>query len=201
MLGVDMSPEEIDNVIDLMAKTKAVLPNVRLFLISETKMLRIYRGSHNIGWSRNNFGLFLPNKFDRGEVLDCFAKLEFLINEMIQLHVLGYASGKSYCMDDLLENIDLFSRIRLLNGWDKIITNKLMDLIMKLKEVRNGLAHKWDERDVTYKKIPLSVLTNFKIFRADFENAWTQLIAAYRTQLLKIDIKTIMLLINSPTET
>jgi hypothetical protein len=185
-----MTSDEIDELINLIPRLEpAQLLNIRLFLISKTRMVRIYRGKHQFSWSRSDFGLLLPDSLDRGKILDCFATLEFLLNEIIQLHLLGCSADKSDCLDDLLENIDFFSRVKLLNRWNKLINDELKNIIIELKSVRNGLAHKWSEDDVNYKGGSLKA--NFKLFIDDLKKAWGQLIVAYRTQLEKVDLNSI----------
>jgi hypothetical protein len=89
-------------------------------------------------------------KPERGDILDIFSKLEFLVNELIQAKLLSLFSPDASFLEDVLENVDLFSRIRLPQQWG-IIGNKLWAIMMNLKQVRNGLAHKWKEAEVNYK--------------------------------------------------
>jgi hypothetical protein len=62
-------------------------------------------------------------KPERGDILDIFSKLEFLVNELIQAKLLSLFSPDASFLEDVLENVDLFSRIRLPQQWELLETN------------------------------------------------------------------------------
>ena len=61
---------------------------------------------------------------------------------------------------------------------------------MKTKQVRNGLAHRWDEKEVEYKEKPLC--KNLSQFIEDMIYIWNELIKVYDKQQNKINIKSII---------
>lgn len=126
---------------------------------------------------------------ERGKILDVFAKLEFLVNELIQAKLLGLFSPNAPLLEDVLEYVDFFSRIKLIQEWaiiDKKTDKELVSIIMELKQVRNGLAHKWKESEVNYKGEKLT--QNFEYFKQDLEKVWIGLVTVYmKEQASKID--------------
>lgn len=157
--------------------------NLRLFLITDTEYLRIYKGK--VEMNHFPFGFVKGLKLDRGNILDFFSKVEFFINEIIQLKLLGFNSDKYGMLDDVLENVDLFSRIKILNDW-KIIDDKLKNKFNETKKVRNGFAHLWSESEIEYQGKPIK--ETFPKFKSDMEEIWTQLLKIYSVEQKKIDI-------------
>ena len=83
-------------------------------------------------------------------------------------------------LDDILEYVDFFFRIKLLHNWnifDKSADKEAINIFNELKQVRNGLAHKWKESDVNYKDIKLT--ENMDQFKQDLEKVWKRLITLY----------------------
>ena len=141
---------EMEEVIKLLNGIENFPENHRLFLITDKSYIRIYYGIITSSWTAEEFYEIRSLRLERGEILELFSKLEFIVNELIQLKILGANSDKGKNLDDILENVDLFSRIRLLNKWgiiDKSVNGKLMHV----KQVRNGFAHAWGKEEVRYK--------------------------------------------------
>lgn len=181
-----MVEEKIERVMRLIQshRTRHLPANLRIFLISEKEHLRItYRGI-NFSWHTDDFGIGETFKYERGEILDLFSKLEFFVNEIIRLKLLGWENPNHQMLEGILENIDFFSRIKLLESW-KIIGNPLKELLLETRQVRNGLAHKWDIREVNYKADTLE--KNFKIFKEDMIKIWKELLEVYKEEQGKID--------------
>jgi hypothetical protein len=172
--------EEISELFDYLksSRIRNFPKNLRLFLIDEDAYIWIYKGEleYAIG---HNYRVFLLN-LNRGKILDLFSKLEFIVNEIIQLELLGFNSEKSYLLDDILENVDLFSRIRLLKEWN-VIDNTLLNQLMQIKQVRNGFAHAWKIKTVKYKGDLIK--KKFGEFRDDMNSIVTNLILIYNSRL------------------
>ncbi|OGD66645.1 hypothetical protein A3F08_03080 [Candidatus Berkelbacteria bacterium RIFCSPHIGHO2_12_FULL_36_9] len=111
---------------------------------------------------------------DRGEILDIFCRLEYIINEIIILN-LNVNSREKFLI--ILDCVDLFSKIKILNNW-KILNNRNKEILLCLEEVRNGFAHSWSDREVKYKGIKFAV--NLEKFKKDFLYVWHQIIEIYR---------------------
>ena len=71
-----------------------------------------------------------------------------------------------------------------------MIEGDLKSKIEELKNVRNGLAHSWSERDVLYKNI--SLYDNIEEFRKDAKEVWLSLIEIY----MKEEVKHLRTLLN-----
>ncbi len=116
---------------------------------------------------------------DRGKILDIFSKLEFFVNEFIQAKLLGLFSPKADYLGDILEYVDFFSRMKILEQWD-IIDKEIRGIIQEMKQVRNGLAHKWKQSEVNYKGKVLG--DNFDSFKRDLEKVFKKLIDMHINQ-------------------
>ena len=124
-------------------------------------------------------------EFSRGNILEWFATFETIVSEMIKLRIAGTDPEKSLLAEDVLESVDLFSRLRILNEW-QLISDKTYGSLQELKRVRNGLAHEWDLNDVTFRGKPIK--NNFQAFRKTIRKAWQDLLAAYKEEQKIIDI-------------
>jgi hypothetical protein len=186
---------KLRELVDIISKADYFPSNIRLFVITDECYIRIY--NRKIGVTHiQKTDLFEAKylKCDRGFILDIFSKIEFLVNEIIIFRVLGFKLegeiyDKSLMLDDILENIDLFSRAKILKEW-KIISNKLFDLLVKTKQVRNRFAHTWDIDEIDYygKKIK----ENFPKFKEDISNVCSQLLEIYKSLQDKIDFETLI---------
>jgi hypothetical protein len=169
----------------ILRNQKEKWPNLRLFLITPNIWLRLYHGNLETQHQLQEHAIIRGLKPQRGDILDIFSKIEFLVNELIQAKILGLFSPDAPFLEDVLENVDLFSRIKLLQQWG-IIDNKLCGMTMNLKQVRNGLAHKWKESEVNYKG--KKITQSFVQFKHDLEEVWIGLVGAYmKEQQSKID--------------
>jgi len=182
--------EKIYELGTVIASSKKFPTNLRLFLKTEKNYIRIIKKKITTSYSMEDFVDVKYLKCKRGDILDVFSKMEFIINEIVQLKLLGpKLSGlnfeKTLMLDDLLEYVDFFSRLRLINTWG-IIDKKLLNLIMHTKQVRNGFAHAWDESEVFYKGEKIK--KNFIEFKLDIENIWKQILEIYKKEQEKIDV-------------
>jgi len=150
--------------------------NYRLYLATEHEYLRIYKGKLSGCWNSEEHYSHKNLNLDRGKLLDRFAHMEFLVNEIMILHILGRNYDNSYLLEDLLVNVDLFSRIRLLFDWT-LIDQNTKELLLQLKNPRNQLAHSFGVDEVKYKNKNLEL--NFNEFKQDLSDALKQLYNLY----------------------
>lgn len=168
---------------------------LRLFLVVEDRYLYINNG-------QVQYAEFAPidinwkNVPERGDLLDRFAKFEFLINELIRLTITEALSKKSDMLLDIIKNQNIRMKIDFLKKW-KLIDSKLAKKLYNLFDVRNGLAHKFDHADVTYNNEILSIHTAWRLFRQDVKESWIGLVNVYRKEEEKIDLVALKEIIRS----
>ncbi|MCP4647662.1 MAG: hypothetical protein GY852_08000 [bacterium] len=157
-------------------------------MITEKMYVRIYRGK--VAWKllSEEFEFVRKLKCERGEILDLFSKMEFMVNELIQLRVLGANSDGAEKLDDLLAQVDFFSRLRVLRKWG-VLENKTVEMVNQTKQVRNGFAHAWGTEEVSYKEKPIG--GNFEVFKKDMEEIWKALVDVYSVEQKKYDVSEI----------
>ena len=189
--------QKIDELMPKIFHSGKPTTNFRLFLLGDKKILRIFNGKTTIITFSDELGLAENLRCDRGNILDLFSKLEFMVNEIIRLKLLGPISENNFMLDAILENVDFFSRIKLLFDWN-IIDKETEEYLMKTKQVRNGLAHKWSESEVNYngKPIKLTLLQagrpydggSFNEFKNDMKIILASLWRAYKTEQKNLDL-------------
>jgi hypothetical protein len=176
-------------VYTLLREQKERWKGTRLFLVTHHSWLRLYDDTTLVLREElSEYASIRGLQPNRGKILDIFAKLEFLTNQLIQAKLLGLFSYNAAQLDDVLEYVDFFSRIKLQN-WnmlDKNADKEIINLLNELKQVRNGLAHRWKETEVNYKGKELT--ENMSQLRLDLEKVWKKLITLYmQEQDIKID--------------
>lgn len=119
----------------------------------------------------------------RGKVLEIFSKFEFIINEMVRAH---FNLRNRVDFDDILLSLDLFIKIKYLTKW-QLINKKQKDRIIKLKEVRNSLAHSWVGS--LYYDGKLLNESSFNEFKDDLIDFWKYLLTEYRKYQPDIDLQ------------
>jgi hypothetical protein len=174
----------------LLRKQKERWKGMRLFLVTHNSWLRLYDDKNlERHYEAIEYVIIKRLQPRRGEILDIFAKLEFLTNQLMQAKLLGLFSSNMSLLDDVLEYVDFFSTIKLLQNWNILDTKtdgEIINIFNQLKQVRNGLAHKWKETEVNYRGIKIT--ENMDQFRQDLEIVWKRLIALYmQEQDKKID--------------
>lgn len=181
MYAMDLD-DQILYIEKLLKERKSLLPSQRLFLITHNQWLRVYNNSIE-KYEQNVELAFIRNlRPERGQLLNFFSKVEFLVNELIQARILGLFSERAYELDNLLEKVNFNAEIELLEKWG-VINSGLEKRISKIKAVRNQLAHRWDEKEVFYDRDPtgnkLTIIENVDKFKQDAEKVWTNLIDIY----------------------
>jgi hypothetical protein len=176
----DMSlDDKIALVHDLVRKSE--LPDLRLFLITPSQWLRVYKGRIDAQEEFLEIAFIKRLKADRGQILDFVVKLEALANELIQAKLLGLLSEKAYDFDDLLQKINFRAKIGLLKKWH-VIDRNLNRRINKIQDLRNQFAHSWSEHDIFYEVSEgnlLPISQNIEAFKKDAEEVWVRLIDIY----------------------
>ncbi|AVJ57052.1 hypothetical protein C5610_12620 [Idiomarina sp. OT37-5b] len=188
--------ETVEELIELWRSDPLKMKDLRVFVIEEKFIFRFvnrrFKKTHHI----NEFGYASINKLDRGKILSIFAKLEFLVNECINLFlhsVKPNLTGKvKYFKDNpkaenlvltvspiyqselpsMIQDIPFKSRIEYIERLG-IIDNDRKMAMLDLASTRNFLAHEWEEKLCEYKERMLkekSVLNDFSIdIRSSFE--------------------------------
>ena len=182
-VGPDMEITEKE-LQDTFSKMK-IPKDIRLFMITKNMYVRIYQGKVTWRLLSEEFEFVKKMKCERGEILDLFSKMEFMINELIQLNLLGANEEGAEKLDDLLAQADFFSRLKLLRKW-KSLNNKTVEMLNQAKQVRNGFAHAWGIEEVLYKEKPIE--ENFETFKKDMEEIWRALVEVYSVEQKKYDI-------------
>lgn len=153
----------------------------RLLIISNEQILRCYKGALELHTFIKPHGIVTHIGLNRGQILEIFSKIEFIVNEIIAMHI---NAANNEHIDDLLTNLDLFTKIKLLNQWG-IISDSFKEKMICIKEVRNGFAHYWSTGEVRYKNRPIEI--NFSIFKKDLIQTWVYLILKHKSTQPKIN--------------
>jgi hypothetical protein len=208
--------EKMRKLMKLYDEHKSSFTNVRMLFLTEREFIWLYYGNCSQEFFSEDYIVrVLP--LDRGKILEWFSKLELVINELIQLQLLGFNSEHAEELDILLGRLNIWSKAGLLKKWN-IIDNDLFDKLMKINQVRNKFAHVWDEKEVMYwtqytkesiKESPFrllfediekefeseeeitvktSIRTLFNDFKQDFEDVWKGLIVLYKMEQEKFDL-------------
>ncbi|NCN98984.1 hypothetical protein COU62_02680 [Candidatus Pacearchaeota archaeon CG10_big_fil_rev_8_21_14_0_10_35_219] len=152
---------------------------LKIFIVGKKQWLRVYGGNISHGLHREEFGEVIPRRLDRGEILDSFTKIEFMTNEIIQAIILKEDfSARGSWLDSLNTKIDFSQKIHILRDEWKLISDDTFQMLNKLKNVRNVLAHSWDFGNAVYGK-DKTLETNFPQFCKDLKEVWKRLVVVY----------------------
>ena len=181
----DSLEHKIPEIESFIWRNRDTLQALRIFLITPNQWLRVYNGEFEKYASATELSFIRGLNPYRGEILNFFAKLEFLINELIQARFLGLFSEKAYEFDEVLEKINFEQKLKLLKDWG-ITNNNLLERIQHLFAVRNHLAHRWKEQEAFYGKDPtgnkISLIKNFEKFKVDGESVWVEVINKFMAE-------------------
>jgi hypothetical protein len=187
--------EKITEIVNLVFDHPESSLHLRLFWVTKNEFIRIYYGRCSTSSYAKDFGFVKELTLSgisgetRGKIIALFAKLEFLVNELIQLKLLGFNSPKGKKLDDLLEEVNFDTRVKLLKEWD-IINDELRGKIIKVHKVRSALAHVYNMEEIGYpQKTPgkkqaeeAPLRQTFDYFKNDLEEIWKSLIVIYQEQ-------------------
>src|SRR2546428_5895810 len=174
-----LTDEQFDGIEELIENHKENLSNVRLLMITPKRWLRVYKGDINRSTQDIDELFSQLQQIDRGRILDICAKMEFLVNEMIQTQVIGYDLSRSYKLDAILENVPFAARLYMLKEWGLFqgYDDGVFHKIKNVMDVRNRLAHQWSPIEAEYRKGSLS--ENFLKFKDDLKSSLNTLIEIY----------------------
>ena len=179
--------DKISEIFELIRNGKGFPANLRLYLVSENQQLFINKGNVHRAFYSNVSATHLAEK--REPIIEIFSRFEFVIDEIIRLHVIGFRSTKEKNLLDLMDVLGAMRKVEFLYKW-KLIPNNLKNSLKELFKVRNGVAHDIGLYSVLYKKAPVFKLvdkTNFNNFKTDLEKAWKKLQDIYINEEKKID--------------
>ena len=139
-----------------------------------------------------DYHYILPTHCTRGDILDSFSKFEFFVNYLIHIEIYKSIQNSQDKLDNLLNRIDFFSKIKILKDEWKILHDEVFKIINKLKIVRDSMAHHWNVESINYDG--KSLKSNFRLFQQDILLAWKGLMVLYerkidQNQLMKDTIK------------
>ena len=86
-LSLDDSIERLWKLVD---EKIHQIPNLRIFLITWQKWLRVYNGKMEMSTQFEESAFIRNLKPERGSIIDFLSKLEFLVNELIQARTLYF---------------------------------------------------------------------------------------------------------------
>lgn len=160
----------------------------KVLLVTDTELIWI---SHDYTYTelvRDKSEWMANLRVDRGDILERFALIEVVVDELIKLKVAGNDKIRKIYLDDILEKIDLFSRLNLMKEWG-VIDETQYGHLMALKQVRNGLAHEWLIEEVMFRNKPLR--DNFEEFKRYLGESWMMLLSRYQEVQKIVDIDAI----------
>ena len=129
-------PPRIKSLYNVLTKTSSdKLPN--LAILTENEFLFSYKDRLSVSEFMTGHGPVSGLRPMRGDVMDFFAQLEFIVNKIFVTHLVN-SKNEVRKFEQLLDSIDFFLKIRLLNEWS-LIDNRAKERLICLKEVRNGL--------------------------------------------------------------
>src|SRR6185312_1229323 len=180
---------ELEQFVKLLHISGLKIPNdLRLYLVTEDGREYYVKDGRFRQEYMNDFQWLTS---ERGNVLEAFARFEFLIGEIIRFKIIGFETEKNDMIIDLISAINLNRQISLLSDW-KIIDVDLKKRMNSLLEVRNGLAHKFFKEEINYKNKELMEFGENKAFdgfKKDMIEIWKKLVKIYVQEQEKIDFK------------
>ncbi len=156
------------------------IDDLRIFLIGETHILRVIDGDYTWALYAAEYGYATINKLDRGEILSSFAKLEFLVNECINIYFLNTPDDRSENLSRLIKSLPFRRRVEALKNYN-LINASIEKKLKLLSSTRNTLAHEWNEKVAKYDKKPLTDTTNFETFNRALETSFGTLVEKYKS--------------------
>lgn len=128
----------------------------------------------------DNIATPLPKR--REKIIEVFSRIEFLVDELIKIYVIGINHHRETEFYSLYDKMGIGSKIRLLNEWG-LIDGTFRATLQNLISVRNSVAHDVSLHETTYNDEHIFTardVTQFDNFRADLQNAWAVLREIYR---------------------
>ncbi|MFC3853051.1 hypothetical protein ACFOSD_09435 [Salinispirillum marinum] len=174
-------------------------PTIRVFVISENHFFRIYDGRYSWTEYSNEFGYADVEKLDRGKILSAFAKLEFLVTECLNLHILSASSSKYDDQAFLARKLPFRQRIEALKEF-ALINASLEKKLKNLAVTRNFLAHEWDEKMAKFDGGRLDDPVIFDKFARHLKMVFELLVDEYKRLQLETNYERYLLAITQQVE-
>lgn len=159
--------------------------NWRIFLVTENSFLYVNDGASEYAphYSIDHDWKNVP---ERGDLLDRFTKIEFLITELVRAQILPLSLENDQKLLDIIRNQSARTKIEYLRKW-QVIDQEIGKTLISLFEVRNNLAHNFNKANAKYAGDYLSVSTSWEKFRQDLNSVWSELVSRYKKEEEKID--------------
>lgn len=181
-----LSESEIFKEFDRLAMTQIGFPNdfKALFFVGTSAK---YITPHMVVTAFQEDFSSLTKK--REKIIENFSRIEFLVDELIKIHVIGINHHRDAEFYSLYDKMGLGTKVKLLKEW-KVLDNTLFSIFQKLIAVRNKVAHDVTLHDAIYNDVRIFSDRDEKEwnnFRADLQNMWGSLREIYRTYQQKED--------------
>jgi hypothetical protein len=172
---------KLPELIQLLQTPVTVPSDIRIFILEPSRIIRCLHGHKSIYVREQEYAFIKDLTFQRGDILNVFARLEALTFELFHVLFFGLSYTHSERFDDVLEFLSHSERVRLLRRWG-VISNNTERKFQEMAKTRNHLAHAWDAKRAPYKKNMLSDSQTFSRFQTDLIDIFTQVIDAYQEQ-------------------
>jgi hypothetical protein len=171
--------EKVQRLFEIYRKTTSRPQNLRIFVIGRDHFLRIVNGRFSYSLYGNEYGYANVTTLDRGKILAVFAKLEFLLDECLNIFFISPADQKTKELADMIKRLPFRQRIDAAKDY-ALIGASLEKKLKDLSATRNILAHEWDERSATFRKQPLTDESTFLSFQKCLLSAFVSLVDIYK---------------------
>ncbi|MCK5022064.1 MAG: hypothetical protein KAR54_02350 [Candidatus Pacebacteria bacterium] len=136
-----------------------------------------------------SMGLYGKNRLlkeepNRGNVLNFFGVIELLVNQIFVKNFVQEGKDVMTKFEQLLDTIDLFTKVKLLHKWS-IINSETKEMLICLKGARNDFAHNWNIKNVKYKN--KSIFENYHDFENDADIVFNTLTTIFNGGNIDID--------------
>jgi hypothetical protein len=172
---------KLPEFIRLLQTSATIPPDIRVFILEPSRIIRCINGHKSIYVREQEYAFINDLTFQRGDILNVFARLEALTFELFHVLFFGLSYTHSERFDDVLEFLSHSERVRLLRRWN-VISNNTERKFQEMAKTRNHLAHAWDVNMAPYKKSLLSDPDTFARFQADLIDIFKYMITAYQEQ-------------------
>ncbi len=168
----------------------------RLLLVLDRTTIRIGDRRRFVEQTTDVYGFVEGLKPERGEILEAFSRLEFIINEILKFELLGVPTvdtdwSKRKFFDEIMNYVDFSNKINWLRERMNL-GKKQKQKLDNLRRLRNGYAHIWREDEIQYKNRPIKIKSCFKEFKDDFREVWKCVCDIYRIQQDKIKMNEVI---------
>ena len=172
---------KLPELIRLLQTSVTIPADIRIFILEPSRIIRCLHGHKSIYVREQEYAFINDLTFQRGAILNVFARLEALTFELFHVLFFGLNYTHSERFDDVLEFLSHSERVRLLRRWG-VISNNTERKFQEMAKTRNHLAHAWDANMAPYKKNMLSDSQTFTRFQADLIDIFKHVIDAYQEQ-------------------